>query len=370
MPDPISYHTSTLLLGHLSESGLDEILKKNYAGSKIIILTDENVARSWIEYMVTGFEALSEAEIIELPAGEINKTIETCTSVWEVLSEYEVSRRDLIINLGGGAISDMGGFIASTFKRGLRFINIPTTLLAQVDASIGGKTGVDLGTFKNQVGVFANPDFVFIDPRFLATLDKEQLYSGYAEMLKHGLIADKVYWKKLLALSPENIAEILPLIKNSIDIKEFIVEQDHDEQGIRKKLNFGHTMGHALEGYFMRKTTPMLHGQAIAQGMVAEAFLSFKAGFITISELAEVKDEIQSRYGKLCLENTDFPALIDLMRNDKKNAGGKINFTLLTGIGSAIFDQQVKESDIIESFHFLCADYVNPGIPRQNGKSL
>ena len=353
MSSQLIFNKSTVFFGHLADSGFDELLKKKYPGSKMIILTDENVAANWVEYMVTEFEVLFKAEIMQLPSGENAKNIETCTSVWEAFSEYEIARNDVIINLGGGVITDMGGFIASTFKRGLRFINIPTTLLGQVDAALGGKTGVDIGPFKNQVGTFAQADMVFIDPRFLATLEKEQLYSGYAEMLKHGLIADQKYWKELLAVSPDSLPDLLPFIERSVGIKKSIVEQDYDEKGARKTLNFGHTIGHAMEGFFLAKNGPLLHGYAVAHGMVAESYISFKKGLLPEADMQEIKVEIEKRFGKPAFEKFAIHAIIDLMKNDKKNLNSHINFTLLNGVGQAVYDQDASEQLIREALRFI-----------------
>jgi len=353
MSDRITFHSSELIFGNLSEVSFNEIVKNKFPDSKFVILTDDNVAENWIEYLSTEFEALHGAEIIQLPPGEENKNLEICQSVWEALSEYEISRNDVIINFGGGVITDMGGFIASTFKRGLRFINVPTTLLAQVDASIGGKTGIDLGAHKNQIGIFSDPDFVFIDSQFLSTLPKEQLYSGFAEMLKHGLIADKKYWQKLLTVSPDKFDELLPLIKESIKIKKSIVEKDYHEKNIRKNLNFGHTVGHAIEGYFLSKNQPLLHGNAVAYGMIAESFISFKMNLISEIELNEITIAINHRYDKLNLSEESFSEILNLLKNDKKNSKGEINFTLLKGIGNAVFDQKVSEDLILEALKII-----------------
>jgi 3-dehydroquinate synthase len=339
--------------GHLAEHDFDGLLKKKYPGSKFILLTDENVAGFWVEYLVTEFESLFDAEIIQLPAGEATKNFETCVSVWEALSEYGITRHDIIINLGGGVITDIGGFIASAFKRGLHFINIPTSLLAQVDASVGGKTGIDLGPYKNQVGFFSNPDLVFIDPRFLATLENDQLNSGFAEMLKHGLIADKNHWHQLLAYPMGNLGEILPLIKTSVAIKKQVVDQDFDETGPRKKLNFGHTIGHAIEGFYLHHQKPLLHGYAVAYGMIAESWLSWKTGLLTEEEFTLIQSELSKRYGALNLDKFSFDAVMTLMKNDKKNSAGKINFTLLKGIGNAVYDQDVEEELILQSLELI-----------------
>ncbi len=349
MKPDISDTKSQVLFGSLSDIGFEKILTERFPKSRFVILIDENVAAHWSEFFVTNFDFLHRAEIIEIPAGEENKTLEICNSVWEALSEYEINRNDVILNIGGGMITDLGGFVASTFKRGLHFVNIPTSLLAQVDASIGGKTGVDLGPFKNQVGLFAEPDFVFIDSGLLSTLPHEQILSGFAEMLKHGLIADAEYWKALCTLNLKNTEELLPFIRRSVELKKSIVEQDYSEKGIRKTLNFGHTIGHALEGYFLQKQNPMLHGHAVGLGMIAEAYLSLKTNLITQSEFDEIKSTLLPLYGTSLPEKPDESVLLKLISNDKKNSADAINFSLLKSIGNSVYDQRVSSELILES---------------------
>ncbi|MCL4152909.1 UNVERIFIED_CONTAM: hypothetical protein GTU68_035655, partial [Idotea baltica] len=217
-----------------------------------------------------------EYEIIEIESGEINKTIETCVGVWEALSELGADRKSILINLGGGVLTDLGGFVASTFKRGIAFINVPTTLLSMVDASVGGKTGVDLGSLKNQVGVINQPVMVLVIPDFLDTLEERQLESGFAEMLKHGLIKDRQYWDDLKMVS--TLSEMKDHILKSVEIKNEVVLIDPTEQGLRKILNYGHTLGHAIESYFLasQEKSTLLHGEAIAIGMITEGYLSHR----------------------------------------------------------------------------------------------
>jgi 3-dehydroquinate synthase len=350
MKPDLSNHKSQVLFGSLSEIGFEKILIERYPHSRFVILIDENVAVHWSEFFVTNFDFLHRAEIIEIPAGEENKTLDICNSVWEALSEYEINRNDVILNIGGGMITDLGGFVASTFKRGLNFVNIPTSLLAQVDASIGGKTGIDLGPYKNQIGLFSEPDFVFIDSGLLSTLPHDQILSGYAEMLKHGLIADADYWNALRIQNLENTAELLPFIRRSVELKKSIVEQDYKEQGIRKTLNFGHTIGHALEGYFLQKENPMLHGHAVGLGMIAEAYISQKTKLITESEFQEIKSTLLPLYGNALAEQPEPSVLLKLISNDKKNTADAINFSLLKSIGNSVYDQAVSTELILESF--------------------
>ncbi|MEZ4924356.1 MAG: 3-dehydroquinate synthase [Crocinitomicaceae bacterium] len=348
MLESLRYNNSTIHFGSLADSGFEELLEKEYGSSKKIILTDETVGELWMEDLITTFPALSHAEIIQIPPGEDFKSIEVCTQIWEALSEYQIGRNDLIINFGGGVITDLGGFVASLFKRGLRFINIPTTLLSQVDASVGGKTGVDLGPYKNQIGVFSDAEHVFIDPRFLGTLSDDQLLSGFAEMLKHGLIASEEHWNNLIALSKVDSQIDIELIRQSVNIKKQIVEVDHKETGIRKNLNFGHTIGHAIEGYKLANDEPILHGFAVAWGMVAEAELSLMKGLITQDINEEIKNKFESKYPKISMDPSDFKDIIKLMYNDKKNRENKIQFTLISGIGKAVYDQNVTDKEILD----------------------
>ena len=261
-------------LGGLLASSFEQLLA-GYASAKKVIIVDENTHEHCLSSLITSFEALNEAEVILLPEGEENKQMEVAFGVWEALTEYEISRHDLIINLGGGMITDIGGFIASCFKRGCSFVNIPTSLLGMVDASIGGKTGVNLGHFKNQIGVFSNPKAVFIDTSFLETLPSVELYSGLAEMIKHGLIQDKMLFNRVVEQYSDVKQLNQVLLKDCIEVKNTLVKQDPMELGLRKKLNFGHTVGHAIEGHYMN-SLKLSHGHAIAIGMLIEAFISIE----------------------------------------------------------------------------------------------
>lgn len=358
MSNTLKYNQSEIRFGNLADTGFNEVLNsEKFTGAKKVIIIDETVSDLWLEFLLTSFDALHEAEIIQLPPGEENKTLEICAQVWGALSEYEISRNDLIINIGGGVITDMGGFIAATFKRGLRFINVPTTLLSQVDASVGGKTGIDFGPFKNQVGVFADPEYVFIDSNFLTTLDPVELLSGYAEMLKHGLIANSEYWTKLKSIDPIPSPEkLLDVIQFSVNIKKDIVEQDHKELGLRKHLNFGHTIGHAIEGFLLSNGTPIPHGNGVAWGMVAEAFLAKSDGMISEDDFSEIDTFIRKMYPPLDVSITEIEKILELLKNDKKNRQNQINFTLINGIGSAVYDQTVSRENIISAIEFVLAD--------------
>jgi 3-dehydroquinate synthase len=351
--ESITYNNSRIHFGSLEDNGFNDVLKNSYPGSKKIIITDGNVHGFWIEQFVTSFSELNDAEIIQIPAGEENKTLEVCHQIWEAFSDYQISRNDLIINFGGGVITDLGGFVASLFKRGLPFINVPTTLLSQVDASVGGKTGVDLGPFKNQIGVFADADHVFIDDSFLTTLPSEELFSGYAEMLKHGLISDKSYWSSLKSFDPINNTERLKTIHTSVCIKKNIVEQDHKESGLRKILNYGHTIGHGIEGYLLKSGQPTYHGYAVAWGIIAESYICHKLDLISSEELNEIVSTVYLKYPHLDSSSIDIEEVLELMKNDKKNKEGNIQFSLIEGIGKGLFDIAVDEKLIRESIAYL-----------------
>lgn len=351
MSTPIQYNNSVIVFNEFANGVFNKMLADHFSNSKKIIITDTTVCDLWIENLVTENLELSKAEVIQIPAGESSKSIEIAAQIWEALSEYEITRKDIIINFGGGMITDLGGFVASTYKRGLKFINIPTTLLSQVDASIGGKTGVNLGAHKNQIGVFADPSFVFIETKYLSTLDEEEIYSGYAEMLKHGLIADKTYWEELKAFSKQSMEQSLGFIWKSVGIKKVVVEQDHEEIGLRKILNFGHTIGHAVEGILLKRSG-ILHGHAVAWGMLAEARISFSLGMISVDELAEIEQMVRLNYPRLAINDGDFQEIFELIRNDKKNTSVQANFTLLEGIGKAVFDKVVDDAIIAEALQY------------------
>lgn len=320
--------------------------------SKIFIIADTNTSQLCLPNFLARLATDIEIEIIEIEAGEINKTIETCTQVWHALTELGADRKSIIVNLGGGMVTDLGGFVASTFKRGVDFINIPTSLLAMVDASVGGKTGIDLGTLKNQIGIITNPVAVVTDTDFLETLPAAEMRSGLAEMLKHGLILDKDYWIKFSDLSSLTTDDLLSLIHQSIQIKKSIVEQDPYEQNIRKLLNFGHTLGHAIESYFLDSEGKniLLHGEAIAIGMILEANISSQKGLLGQQEYDEIKHTILSIFDKIHFSKTDAEEIIKLLVHDKKNTFGAVQFVLLEGIGKAIFNQPVENALIIKAF--------------------
>lgn len=320
----------------------------NFKG-QIAVLVDENTEKYCLPLVQNALPR--NHVIIQIKSGEVNKSIETCMSIWENLTNNVFHRTDVLLNLGGGVIGDMGGFCAATYKRGIDFYTIPTTLLSQVDASVGGKLGIDFNGFKNQIGLFQIPKEVIVDPRFLKTLDKREIRSGYAEVIKHNLINPMIDWQKF---SSEKIDDINweAIIPKSIKVKTDIVDQDFKESGERKKLNFGHTIGHAIESHFLNEKHPLLHGEAIAAGMVMESWISTKLTGMKDHELSEISTFIFERYDKIALKKSQLESILQLIKMDKKNRGDTILMTLLEGIGSASFDNVVTEQLVSQSFEY------------------
>lgn len=343
-----------VILGRRCLGELAELLSTNaFSDAKLFILVDENTVKFCLPSLISKVSALSEAEILEIGVGEESKSLEISAQLWSVLSELNADRGSVIINLGGGVITDLGGFVAGTFKRGIRFFNIPTTLLAQVDASVGGKVGINHDGLKNEIGLFNNPDAVFIDPDFLSTLPRRQLMSGFSEMIKHGLICDKSYWESLKEVSLFELESLDEAILTSIKIKNEIVSSDPFESGRRKILNFGHTVGHAIESYsFESDAKEVLHGEAVAMGMVCESFISHRLGMLREDELQEITAFIFSHYTRIFIDQLVFHRLIELMNHDKKNRGGEIKMSLIQGIGNAVIDKPIKADLIIDALNY------------------
>ncbi len=339
-------------LGDLRESAKTWLREKAY--SKIAILVDENTAQHCLPVFLekTGLE---DFRLIQIPAGEQHKNIDTCQAIWRGMMSGGLDRRSLLLNLGGGVIGDMGGFCAATFKRGMDFVQIPTTLLSQVDASVGGKLGIDFMQVKNSIGVFQDPSAVFIDAGFLKTLPYRELRSGFAEMLKHALIADAEQWHILTGIN--NLAEVdwLPLIQHSLRIKQHVVEADPFEHGIRKALNFGHTIGHAIEGDALESAHPLLHGEAIAAGMIAESYLSHLKLGLAMAEVKKITTFLSGLYGGFRLEKASYPTLFALMQQDKKNENGKILFSLIQPAGNAVVNVACDRSEIEAALDYCAA---------------
>lgn len=332
-------------------SQLNTFLTEN-TFSKIFILVDENTHEYCLPVLLGNLETEISFEILEVEPGEEMKNIQTVNHLWEILTEMQADRKALIINLGGGVITDMGGFIASTYKRGIQFINIPTTLLSMCDASIGGKTGIDLMHYKNMVGTFSFPEQIFVYPQFLETLPYKELRSGFAEMLKHGLIIDKGHWENLIQLQKLDVVGVLPHIQTSMDIKQQVVDLDFHEKNVRKTLNFGHTIGHAIESLCLEKENPILHGEAVALGMICEIHLSYLEGLISKEDSELIVENIQKYYSFIDLTEFNDEEIFTLLMNDKKNEDAKINFSLLSGIGSCIFDHQCTTENIQKALNY------------------
>ena len=320
---------------------------------KIFVLTDETtLVKCWP--VVKNYFSLKDAKVITIGATDMHKDLDTMVHVWKSLGEGGASRHSCLINLGGGMVTDLGGFAAATFKRGINFINIPTTLLSMVDASVGGKTGINFGGLKNEIGVFCDSKFVILSTQFLQTLDTENICSGYAEMLKHGLISDERMWAELVSfdLAQPDLKQLQCMVGESVAVKERIVAQDPHEHDIRKALNLGHTFGHAFESWALKRKS-VLHGYAVAYGLIPELWLSVvKTGFPT-EKMRQTVNFIKENYGSLPITCDDYDELIELMRHDKKNQDGIINFTLLGGIGDIRINQNATIDEIKEAFDFF-----------------
>ncbi|REH47517.1 3-dehydroquinate synthase [Tenacibaculum gallaicum] len=338
---------------HFNEKGYNEltslISSKNY--SSVFILVDDNTLDCCYPRFIQLFATDKPIEVIQIDAGEVHKNMETCMGVWNVMTELGSDRKSLLITLGGGVITDLGGFVASTFKRGIDFVNIPTTLLSMVDASVGGKTGVDLGVLKNQIGVFANPELIIIDPEYLHTVTAREIRSGTAEIIKYGMTHDIQLFNEIKNNDKLNIVD---LIHRSIEIKNEVVLEDPKEQGVRKVLNWGHTIGHGVESYFLEapEKETLTHGEAIAIGMVCEAYLSSKVLNFPEDKVFEIKEAIIKIYGKVSLSEDDFQPILELMKHDKKNVGGEINFVLLNDYESFKINSKASDELIKESLQF------------------
>ena len=339
----------------ISTNHLNETLSKllsEMAHDRLFILTDEHTAQFCYPLIK---EHTDKGYLITIPAGDDHKHIHTLCHVWEELSSHGATRHSLLINVGGGMVTDLGGFAAATYKRGIHYINIPTTLLAMVDAAVGGKTGINLHSLKNEIGAFCPADAVVVCSDFLHTLDMENLASGFAEMLKHGLISTEEHWTRLMRfdLGKPDFDELQQLIMESIHTKEDIVKQDPTEQHIRKALNLGHTLGHAYETLAMRYGRPYLHGYAVAWGLIGELYLShIREGFPT-DKLRQNITYIKEIYGTPPFECRDYNALYELMQHDKKNVAGKIRFTLLGGIGDIHINRTASREEIFEMLDFV-----------------
>lgn len=316
-----------------------------------IVLVDEHTEADCLPLFRSALPELA-FEVIRIPAGEQHKNLVSCQHIWSSLFQLGAGRKAVLINLGGGVIGDMGGFCASTFKRGMPFIQVPTTLLSQVDASVGGKLGIDFMNIKNSIGIFNNPEAVFIDPVFYKTLPAREIRSGFAEIIKHSLIHDSAQWENLRHLNDLSSVDWASLLVPSLKIKQYFVEQDPKEKGLRKALNFGHTIGHAIESLALQTDQPLLHGEAIAIGMVCETFLSYLQCQLPQQHVAHISRYILEIYGHHPIDLRHFDAYIALMKNDKKNEQGQINFSLLPDAGAVSVNQHCSAGWILQSLQY------------------
>lgn len=318
--------------------------------SNIVVIVDENTKKHC--YTKFGFSNfLPPHLVIEIKSGEEEKNLGTCEHIWQKMTDCELDRKSLVINLGGGVIGDMGGFCASTYKRGIDFIQVPTTLLSMVDASVGGKLGIDFHEFKNHIGVFQVPDCVVISTSFLDTLPERELRSGFAEVIKHCLIADHAMWEKIKVIE-WNTVDFEELVNHSIKIKDRITSEDPTEKGLRKILNFGHTLGHAVESYFLNTKDKLFHGEAIAIGMVCETYLSFSKGLVSESDLRDLSFYLLNVYGKRQISREVFDSIIALTKQDKKNEYKEVKFALIGPVGSCSYDVSISEDEMRKALEY------------------
>ncbi|MBN2664648.1 MAG: 3-dehydroquinate synthase [Bacteroidales bacterium] len=330
---------------------LSEILFK-YNTDKIFVLVDENTFIHCHPLIKTAFA--KEPYVIQIPAGEKSKDIETVTFLWKFLTTHNADRKSVLINLGGGMITDLGGFVASTYKRGIDFINIPTTVLAMVDAAIGGKNGINLENYKNHIGTFNQPAALISSTEFLKTLPQKQILSGFAEVIKHSLLSNEKTWNNIKNINPEkiNFEQLNLILKESSKIKQNIVNDDPKETGIREALNFGHTVGHAIETFFNNKNIEILHGEAIAIGLIAELFISNKKFIFPFEKLFEITEYLATYFPSYKIDYNDYDELYNIMKHDKKNKNNKIIFTLLKNIGEVEINQTCSKEIFFEALNF------------------
>lgn len=325
---------------------------KSLAADRVFVLVDENTAEHCLPIVMP---ELPDAIVIKIKAGDETKSIDTAVDIWDILVNKGATRSSLLINLGGGVVTDLGGFVAATFKRGMHFVNIPTTLLGVVDAATGGKTGVNFKGLKNEIGVFATAEKVLIDTRFFKTLDFKNRLSGYAEMVKHALIADFILLEQTLNydLDSFDMTRLATLLKQNLQIKENIVEVDLHESGLRKALNFGHTVGHAFESLSYEMSNPMLHGFAVMWGIIAELYLSLIKLKFDKKIVSQILAFAKEYYGAFPYTCKQYDKLYELMLHDKKNSNGQINFTLLASVGDVRINQKVTKEEVFEALDYL-----------------
>ena len=341
-----------IYVGEINAFDFEQFQQIIKAFSQVVIIVD-NHTKLYCLPKLMGVPSFRTAKIVEIISGESSKSIQNAIDIWKTFTDLNLDRNSLIVNLGGGVISDLGGFVAAVFKRGLHYINIPTTLLAMVDASIGGKTGVNYEGYKNQLGVFADPEVVFIDPSYLETLPIRELYTGFAEIIKHALIMDAVLWNMLLNTKPENVLENSEIIKRAVYVKSNIVNTDPFEKDIRKILNFGHTIAHAIESYsLLHNEKPLLHGEAVAIGLICETYISVKKNGFDENQAIIIYNYIRNLFPPYTISYQNIPELLNIIKQDKKNKNKKLNFTLITEIGKSLINNDCDENLIAESIAF------------------
>jgi 3-dehydroquinate synthase len=349
-----------VLVGEGALVALERLLLSDYANTTIFILGDENSLGCCLDDLQRHVPALTDARTMEVRSGELSKDLEVCRALWGHLAEAGADRSTLLVCLGGGVISDLGGFVAATYMRGIRCINVPTTLLGMVDAAIGGKVAIDMAGVKNLVGLFAPPIGTFVHPRFLRTLGKRELLNGVAEMIKHGLIRDASHWNAVRRAPLHDLEALSPLIAHSARIKADVVASDPRESGPRKELNFGHTIGHAIEAFALENDQgSLLHGEAVAIGMICEAWLSWRLGHLDRDKMDAIQEHLLSLYKPFAFKAADHHRVLELMRHDKKNREGTFRFTLLADIGRAIIDVPVnaaQAADALDHYRLLARD--------------
>lgn len=333
-------------------SELESYLSSNNY-DEVFVLTDTNT-RDKCMPLLEASPVIKTAKQITIKADDTNKDIEQMADIWRFLSNHGASRNSLLINIGGGMVTDLGGFAGATFKRGLHNLNIPTTLMASVDAAVGGKTGINFNGLKNEIGSFYHPDSVIIDCTFLKTLDHDNILSGYAEMIKHGLISNEEIYNEVLAFDIEHpdFEQLNDLVSTSVEVKERIVAEDPKEMGIRKALNFGHTIGHAFESLSFAENRPILHGHAVAAGVICELYLSYKTCGMSVEIVRSATNFIKERYPSFFFKCDAYDTIYEFMTHDKKNEGGHIFFTLLGGIGDIRINQKANKNIVLESLDF------------------
>jgi 3-dehydroquinate synthase len=348
-----SAYNANIIVTRELESELGKIISR-YPKDKVFLVTEQNCDHLCVPLIkqTPGFDYFKK---IVIPSGEENKKLSSVEKIWLFLSQNGADRKSLVVNLGGGMLTDLGSFAASTMKRGMDFVNIPTTLLAQVDASVGGKTGFNFNGLKNEIGVINQPNTVLIDTRFLKTIDVQNFISGFAEMIKHGLIDSPEHLKEVRNFDLINIDyELLQgIIARSVGIKDTYVFRDPNEHNIRKALNFGHTIGHSFESFAMASEHPVLHGYAVGYGMIAELYLSHKVCGLPLSTLNDLSAWLIDIYGKYTIDESQFEALYQLMTHDKKNEGARVNFTLISSVGEVAINQNCDKGLIFEALDYF-----------------